>query len=211
MPQKLFSVIAVTVAVFFVIAIITVILPSSVVLVDGEEVEVVAKGSILQFDKSLIVKLAIQWFNILLLTFILIRVLYSPVKKFMADRAERIMGDIDSARKSNQEAQGIKAKYEEKLANIEKEREEILVKAHREAVEEHDRILLEVREQAKHLLQSADEKIKMERENSADEVRRQIIEIASLMASRFVEVSIDNQTRAKYVEEALADWSEHSW
>ena len=203
MPQKVFSVMLILILTFFVIAVIVVLLPSSVGDVDA--------GGILQFDKALLVKLAIQWFNIMLLTFFLIKILYNPVRKFMSTRAERIKGDIDSARLSNQEAQEAKAKYEEKLANIEKEREEILKKAHRDAMAEHEQIVLDAHKAGRDLVQSAEEKIKIERENAADEVRRQIIEIASLMASRFVEMSIDSKVQAKYVDEALADWSEHKW
>jgi len=195
----------ITIATFFVLMVIVIIFSS---LTDGDIVDV---GSILQFDKALLVKLVIQWFNILLLTFVLIRVLYNPVKKFMTDRADRIKNDIDSARRNNQEAQEHKADYEKRIANIEKEREEILSKAHRVAVEEHDRIVFEAQEQAKHLLTMADEEIKIQRENAADEVRRQIIEVSTLMAARFVEVSIDSRTHDKYIDEALADWSELKW
>jgi F-type H+-transporting ATPase subunit b len=57
----------------------------------------------------------------------------------------------------------------------------------------------------------AEEEIRIERENAADEIRRQIVEISTLMASRFVQVSIDHDTQDKYIDEALADWSERTW
>jgi len=195
----------ITVATFFVLMLIVIIFSS---LTDGDIVDV---GSILQFDKALLVKIVIQWFNILVLTYVLIRVLYNPVNKFMADRAERIKNEIDSARRNNQDAQARKAEYEMHIANIEKEKEEILSKAHRTAVEEHDQIVFEAQEQAKHLLMMADEEIKIQRENAADEVRRQIIEVSTMMAARFVEVSIDSRTHDKFIDEALADWSELKW
>jgi len=195
----------ITVATFFVLMVIVIVFSS---LTDGD---IADAGSILQFDKALLVKLVIQWFNILLLTFVLIRVLYNPVMKFMAERTERIKNDIESARLGSQEAQERKAEYEKLIAGIEKEKEEILNKAHRDAVEEHDRLVFDAQEQAKHLLAMADEEIKIQRENASDEIRRQIIEISSMMAARFVEVSLDSETHDRYISEALEDWSDRKW
>jgi len=136
------------------------------------------------------------------------RILYKPVKKFMTDRAERIRDDIDSARLNKEQAMGIKADYQKMIDNIEKEREEILSEAYRAAVKRSDQILFDAQEEAKYLLIKAKDEIKIERENAADEIKMQIIEISNLIASRFVEVSVDQQTQDKYIDEALADWSE---
>ncbi|MCL2815976.1 MAG: F0F1 ATP synthase subunit B [Oscillospiraceae bacterium] len=201
MPHKIFSVMTVTVATFLLLTIIVVVFAS---VTDDTIVEL---GTILHFDAALLAKLAIQWFNILLLTFVLIRILYNPVRQFMINRAERIQGDIESAKKNNQEAQELKAKYENILANVDKETEEYKARRHREAVEEHDRIIFEAQEQAQHLKLKAEEEIKIQRENAADDIRKQIIEISTLMAARFVEQSMDRKTHDKFIDDALKDWS----
>jgi len=195
----------ITVATFFALMLIVIVFSS---LTDGD---IEDAGSILQFDKALLVKLVIQWFNILLLTFVLIRVLYNPVMKFMAERTERIKNDIESARLGSREAQERKADYDKLIADIEKEKEEILNKAHRDAVEEHDRLVFDAQEQAKHLLAMADDEIRIHRENESDEIRRQIIEISSMIAARFIEASIDGETHDRYIAEALEDWSDRKW
>jgi F-type H+-transporting ATPase subunit b len=128
----------------------------------------------------------------------------------MADRAERISNDIDSARFNNEQALEIKANYQKMMDNVEKEREEILSEAYRVAVKKSDQILFDAQEEAKYLLIKAKDEIKIERENAADEVKRQIIEVSTLMASRFVEISVDRQTQEKFIDEALADWSEQA-
>ncbi|HHY51716.1 MAG TPA: ATP synthase F0 subunit B, partial [Clostridiales bacterium] len=40
------------------------------------------------------------------------------------------------------------------------------------------------------------------------EMKRQIIEIATLMAERFVQLSIDRETQDRLIAEALAEWEE---
>jgi len=168
-------------------------------------------GSLVQFDKAFLVRIGIQWFNIILLTAVLIFVLYKPVKKFMTNRIERIKNEIDSARQTNEKAKDLKAEYEKLIADIGEEREKILSQARRVAVERSDQILFAAQEEAKHLLQKAEDEIKLEREKVADDIKMQIIELSSLMASRFVEVSIDKQTQDKYIDEALEKWGEETW
>lgn len=205
MPHNIFKIMLITVATFFVLTVIVVIFSS---ITDTAELE---PGTILHFDLALIAKLAVQWFNILLLTFFLIRILYNPVRQFMISRAERIQNDIESAKQSSREAAELKAKYEEILANVDKEAEEYRNKKHREAIEEHDRIIFEAQEAAQHSKIKAEDEIKIQRENAADDIRRQIIEISTLMAARFVEKSFDRAVHDKYIDDALKDWSEQTW
>ena len=165
-------------------------------------------GNVLAFDAEFLIKLGLQWLNVVVLFVFLTFLLYKPVKNFMAARAERISGDIDSARLSSEKAEALKADYQKMLDNIDKEREEILNEASRAAVKKHDQIIFDAQEEAKHIKTKAKNEIKIERENAANEIKNQIIEISSLIASRFVEVSVDQQTRDRYIDEALADWSE---
>ena len=76
----------------------------SAVLNAAESAGELPPGRILGFDKTLLISLGIQWINIALLTAVLIFILYKPVKKFMADRSERIRGDIASARQNSEDA-----------------------------------------------------------------------------------------------------------
>jgi len=165
-------------------------------------------GSVLAFDIEFLIRSGVQWVNVALLAFIMFRLLYKPVTQFLADRAERIGGDIDSARSNNEQAQKIKANYQKMMENIEKEKDGILDAARREAMKKGDQIIFDAQEEAKYLIIKAKDEIKAERENAADDIKKQIIEISTLVASRFVEISVDRHTQDKFIEEALADWSE---
>ena len=170
--------------------------------------EELPEGNILSFDMQLIINAAIRWVNIMILIAILVYVLYNPVKKFMADRTERIRNDIDSGRAQREEGRAYKEEYQKKMDDIEKEREAILSEAYRVAVKRSDQLLEDAKDEAEYLKSKAHEDIKAERDNAADEIKRQIIEISTLIASRFVEDAIDSKIQDKYIDEALADWSE---
>ena len=168
-------------------------------------------GRVLAFDSVFLVELVIQWMNIAILGAVLILLLYKPVRKFLADRAERIRDELDSANLTTENALKLKANYEKLIANIEVEREDLLTKAHHAAVEKSDRIVFAAREEAKHLIVKAREEISAEKENAAEDIKKQIIELSTFMAGRFIEVSIDKNTQDRYVDEALSDWSGLTW
>ena len=150
----------------------------------------------------------IQIFNILVLFALLGYFLRGMVKKFMAERTERIRNDIDSARLNKEQSAEVKADYQKMIDNIGKEREEILGEAYRTSVKRSEQILYDAQEEAKYLIIKAKDEIKIDRENAADEIKMKIIEISTYIASRFIETSVNQQTQDQYIDEALADWSE---
>ena len=49
--------------------------------------------------------------------------LFNPARKLLQDRQKRIQDDIDNASNDREEAQALKAEYEAKLKNVDKEAE----------------------------------------------------------------------------------------
>ena len=163
-------------------------------------------GSILSIDRSLAYNTAIQLFNVAVLTAILTFLLYKPVKRYLADRKKRIRNEIEDARRCTDEAQSLKEKYERMIAKIEAEREEILLQTHKNAVEKSDQLLFEARREAEAIFHRVKSELDLEREILSDEIKRQIIEIAHVMAGRFIQVSIDRETQDRLIEQALDEW-----
>ena len=170
----------------------------------------VSPGTILSLDMRLVINGLIHGFTIILVIMLLSYLLYNPVKKFMADRMADISGNADAARLDRKKAEEIRASYQELLDKIDKERDEILKKAHRKADEEHDQILTKAQKAAEDLIAKANSDIDEERAAAAGEIKRQIAEISALIAGRFVETEtvIDQETQARFIDEALADWGE---
>ncbi|WRS26576.1 ATP synthase F0 subunit B [Oscillospiraceae bacterium MB08-C2-2] len=163
-------------------------------------------GTILHLDKKLLIELGIQWVNVLFLTGLLIFILYKPVRKFMSERTARIKTEIEDARHDREEAMQLKEQYGEMIANIEREREEILRLAHKKAMEKSDQLLFEARREADAAYDRTMDELERQRKSMEDEMKKQMIEISMLVASRFVTVSLDTETQNRYIEEALSDW-----
>ena len=164
------------------------------------------EGGILNLDKSLIITMIAQIINVALLTVILVFILYKPVKKFLNNRTQRIKQELDNAGALNEEARELKEKYEKLIDNIEEEREELLRQSQKKAVEKSDQLLFDAQKEADKLQKRVMDDLEIERRNMRDEMMRQIIEVSYVMANRFVEVSIDEETQNRFIEQALADW-----
>jgi F-type H+-transporting ATPase subunit b len=164
------------------------------------------EGTILSFDSSLIINIAIQWFNIILLTVILVRLLYNPVKKFMADRAQNISGHMASAHQANEEARKLKNKYEKKLAEIETEREVLLQQVHKQAMARSDQIIKEAREKTETILRQAEDQAALELRRGRDTLKTEVIELAVLMAGKFVKASMSPEVQNRLAQQALQDY-----
>ena len=155
--------------------------------------------------------LAIQYFNIALLCYFLFRVLRKPVGNFLAERIESIKDSIDSALTKREEAKVFRLEFERLSQNSEQERKEILDRTQRLASERSEFLIKAAGKEAEGLKQKAEEEIRAEREKASDDIKKQVIELSAFIAERIVRASIDQQTQQKYLNEAIADWSEQKW
>ena len=61
------------------------------------------------------------------------KLLFNPVRKMLADRREKIAGELSDAANDKKDAAALKADYEARLKNIDKEAEQILSEARQKA------------------------------------------------------------------------------
>ncbi len=84
--------------------------------------------------------------------------LLNPVRKMLYDRQRKIQSDIDNAKGDKEKASAMKAEYEEKLKNAEKEAEAILSEARQTALKNEAHIIDEAKQEAARIIQRANEK-----------------------------------------------------
>lgn len=137
--------------------------------------------------------------------------LFNPVRKMLEDRKERIKNDIDAAAADKKDAAKTRAQYEERLAQVEKEAEEILAEARKKAMKNEARIIEEAREEAARIIQHANDEAALEKKRVLDEVKQEMISIASLMAGKVVSAAIDTTIQDTLVEETLKEIGDHTW
>lgn len=137
--------------------------------------------------------------------------LFNPARKLLKDRQDRIENDITSAKEDKESAAALKAEYEGKLKEIDKEAEAILSEARQKALKNENRIIEEAKEEASRIIKRAQEEAELEKKHAADDVKKEMIQVASLMAQKVVAASMTTQIQDTLVEETLREMGDSTW
>ena len=170
-----------------------------------------ADGRIFGLDWQLLSGMTFQIIAILLLFILLSYILYEPVRKILNDRKERVAKEVSDAKKDRIEADQYKAEYEAKLKNIDKEADLILSEARQKALARENEIVADARAEAQRIIAHANQEAELEKKKAKDEVKQQIIEVATLMAGKIVAVSLDGAKQNALVEETLKEMGDDTW
>lgn len=149
--------------------------------------------------------------NIFVLFILLSYLLINPVRNMLKTRQEKIAADRDSAIKDRDEAKELKAEYDEKLKSINKEAEAIMSEARKKAMKNEEKIIAEAKAEAAKIIERANAEIELEKKKAADEMKKEIIEVATIMANKVVAASIDQKTQDALIEETLREIGDKTW
>ena len=137
--------------------------------------------------------------------------LFNPIRDMLKKRKEQIRGDLDDAKISREEAQRLKEEYEAKLQNVEKEAEEILSAARKKALANEAKIIADAKEEAVRIRERAAQEAELEKKKAADDVKKEMVSIASLMAGKVVAASMNTAIQDSLLEETLKEIGDTTW
>ena len=162
-------------------------------------------------DFQLIFDSGLTIIAVFVLFFVLGHFLFNPARKVLDDRKNRIANDIETAEKDKNDALELKKEYEEKIKDAEKEVAKILSEARQKAVANENKIIAEAREEAQEIIKRANEEAELEKKRVMDEVKQEMVSIASLMASKVVSANIDTNIQDSLIEETLKEIGDATW
>ncbi len=142
---------------------------------------------------------------------IMSNLLFNPARKLLKDRKDGIAKDLSDARKDKEEAEKLKAEYEGKLANINKEAEVILSEARAKALKNENKIVSDAKAEAAAIIARANEEAELEKKRVADEMKQEMIQVAALMAGKVVAANIDTTIQSTLVEQTLKEMGDATW
>jgi F-type H+-transporting ATPase subunit b len=148
---------------------------------------------------------------VLVLFFVLGKLLFKPVQKILEKRTETIEGQIAQAETDQAAAKALREEYEAKLKNAMEERDQILADAYKAAKKREAAILEEAREEAQLIRERAEKDIEREKAQAKDELRKEAVDMAVVLAQKFVASSIKVKDHDALVEEALAGMEGADW
>lgn len=166
---------------------------------------------LINFDPQWISDVVITGINIFILFFTLSYLLFNPARDYLEKRRNKIAGDLQNAKENKEEALALKAEYESRLREINKEAEQILDEARKKAKKQEAEIVAEAREEAGRILARADREIELEKKKALEDVKQEMVSIASMMAAKAMAASIDVKIQEALIEETLKEMGERTW
>jgi len=97
------------------------------------------------------------------------------------------------------------------LKEVSKEADAILEEARRKAKIRESEIIAEARAEAARIVERGNREVELERKKALDDMKQEIVSIASLMAGKVVAASIDTTVQDALIEETLKEMGESTW
>ena len=136
---------------------------------------------------------------------------FNPVRQMLEDRKKRIQTDLDTAQSDKADAAELKAQYESKLKEIDKEAEAILTEARKKALQNETKIVDEAKEEARRIIARANEEAALEKKRVADEMKQEMVKVAAMMAAKVVSANSDTTIQNQLVDETLKEMGDSTW
>ena len=162
-------------------------------------------------DLQLIVDAGLMIIALFFLFMVLSYMLFNPARKMLEGRQNKIKNELDNAAADMEAARALKEEYEEKLKEIDKEADRILGEARKKALANESQIVAQAKEEAARIMERARKEAQLEKQKAADDVKREMISLASLMAGKVVSASIDTTVQESLIDETLKEIGEGTW
>ena len=131
--------------------------------------------------------------NLLLLTWIIKRFLFKPVKKMMDARRAAIDADYAQAKAALEEAEENRLNYEAAGAAAKQTSDQIIADASRTAEYRSNEIVAEAREKASEIRRQAEMDAVLERKKAEDEMKHEIANVSAQLTGKLLQREINEE------------------
>lgn len=137
--------------------------------------------------------------------------LFNPAREMLKKRQDKVKNDIDSAEKSREDAAKLKEEYENRLREIHKEEDAILSAARQKALENETKIIDQAKAEAANIIERANHQAELEMKKAQDEIKKEIITVASMVAGKAVSEKLDMEIQDSLIDDTLKEIGEKTW
>ena len=137
--------------------------------------------------------------------------LFNPAREMLKKRQDKVKNDIDSAEKSREDAAKLKEEYENRLREIHKEEDAILSAARQKALENETKIIDQAKAEAANIIERANHQAELEMKKAQDEIKKEIITVASMVAGKAVGEKLDIEIQDSLIDDTLKEIGAKTW
>ena len=143
--------------------------------------------------------------NLLILTLIVKKFLYKPVKKILETRRNAIDTDYAQAAAARAEAEENRLNYEAAMAAAEQTSSQIIADATRVAEHRSSEIVAEAREKATELRRQAEADAVLERKKAEDDMKREIADVSAQLTGKLLQREINEEDHRALIDPFLQE------
>lgn len=162
-------------------------------------------------DPQLLFDTAITMLSMFALFLLLSYLLFNPAKNLLEKRQQKIKDDLDNASKEKEAGIAFKEEYDAKLKDVDKEAEEILRETRKKALKKENEIVAEAQAEAARIIERANREVELEKSKIKDEMKQQMIEVATAMAAKIVTVSLSEEQQKQLIADTLKEMGDETW
>ncbi|RRD94473.1 ATP synthase F0 subunit B [Clostridiales bacterium COT073_COT-073] len=162
-------------------------------------------------DAETVSSALIVMLSMFLLFVLLGYLLFDPVKQFLAQRQEKIANKLHEADQAEIAAHNMKEEYEAKLKEIQKEYDNILEESRKKALDKERKILADAQQEAEKIIARGRLEIEREKAQVQDDIRNQIVEVATLLAGKFIEANMTEDKQRQLIRETMDGMGDDAW
>lgn len=137
------------------------------------------------------------------------RFLYKPLIGAIQAREDEINNNLRKAAEDRAEAERLRREFEAQIANAQREAQEIINKAVKNATAAKEQIEAEARARATELLENATQTIEREKAKALAELRLEVANLAVAVAGKVIEKSLDTEEHRRLADSFVAEVAKH--
>lgn len=142
--------------------------------------------------------------NLFIIYYFIKKFLFNKLGTFMEERSASIKAGIEKSETLKEKEEQLKSQYDELVAQVYRERKDILDEARIKASKEYDELIATAKKDAAFIINEAREKSEQERNQMYKEIQKDMITLAISAASKVIEANMDNEKNRSIVEQFLS-------
>jgi len=144
-----------------------------------------------------------QLLNFAILFFVLYKLGYKPIFKFLEDRREKIKSGIEMAEKAENQLNEAQEEKKAVIVEAKKEAADIMAKADKLAKESKDEMVKKAKEEIRLAVDQEKQRIKNEKTQTIKEIKDEIADLIILAAEKVMEEKIDAKKDKEIINKAI--------
>ncbi|MCD7812877.1 MAG: F0F1 ATP synthase subunit B [Lachnospiraceae bacterium] len=146
--------------------------------------------------------------NLFIQMYLIKRFLFKPINNILEKRKAAADAEIQEATKAKEEAQAMRADYEQSMLEAKTKVNDILTNAQKTATVQSEEILREASQQAASMKAKAESDIAQEKRKAVNEIKDEIGSMAVEIAGKVIEREVSEEDHAKLIDEFIASVGE---